>query len=70
MLHNTTLHRVRAARARAGLTQLQLALRTRLSLSTLRNAERGLFTTATISAIARALGVSVDELIGRKAGAP
>lgn len=70
MLQHTIHHPVRAARERAGLTQLELAIRTRLSLSTLRNAERGLSTKATLNAIARALSVSVDELTGRRAGAP
>jgi transcriptional regulator with XRE-family HTH domain len=59
-----------AARKRAKKTQLQLAVLTGLSLTTLRNAERGLSTGATLRRVARVLGVSVEELLGRKAGAP
>ena len=64
MQQNT--HPIRLARDRAGITQITLSLRSRLSLSTIRNAERGLATKSTLTAIARALGVSVDVVSGRK----
>lgn len=60
-------HPIRVARDRAGISQITLSLRAKLSLSTVRNAERGLATKATLTAIARALGVDVDTLTGRKA---
>jgi transcriptional regulator with XRE-family HTH domain len=57
---------IRIARDRADISQVTLCLRSRLSLSTIRNAERGLATKTTLAAIARALSVSVDTLTGRK----
>ncbi len=59
---------VQRARAQRGESQISLAQKSRRSLSTIRNAERGLATLATLQAIARVLGVTVDELTGRKAG--
>ena len=55
-----------SARLKAEITQVDLCRRARVSLSTLRNAERGIVTTSTLNKIARALGVSVDDLTGRK----
>ena len=60
---------VRRARERARLSQVQLAVRARVSLSTLRNAEQGLSTLRTLGALARALGLDVDSLTGRRAAA-
>lgn len=64
MLNNTTRrpNPVRAAREKAGITQFQLALRTELSLSTVRNAERGIGSVHTFAAIARVLRVEVYAL--------
>jgi hypothetical protein len=45
-----------------GWSQVQLAIRSRRSLSTIRNAEQGLATTGTLAAIAKALGVEVHVL--------
>lgn len=57
---------VRIARERTGITQVQVAIRSGLSLSTLRNAERGLATKRTLRLLARVFGVEVDALTGRK----
>ena len=59
---------IQLARHRAGISQVTLSLRARLSLSTIRNAEHGIATRSTLAAVARALGISVDELIGRRGG--
>jgi transcriptional regulator with XRE-family HTH domain len=69
-VNTKTASPIRAARTRAELTQVQLALCSDLSLTTIRNAERGIATRRTLRAIARVLGVSVDDLTGRKAAAP
>jgi transcriptional regulator with XRE-family HTH domain len=61
---------IRLARDRAGLDQIAVALRARISLSTLRLAERGIASTRTRAAIARALGIDVDALLGRKGEQP
>ncbi len=54
-----------------GLSQQVLATRAGLSIPRLAEAERyGAATTSTLNALARALRISVDELTGRKAGAP
>lgn len=55
-------NRVRAARLRAGLTQIDLALRAKISLATLYNAERGIATARTIGAIAAVLQVQPELL--------
>ena len=52
-----------SARLEAGLSQLTLCVRARVSLSTLRNAERGIVTHATLTKLSRALGVSLDLLV-------
>lgn len=58
-----------SARINAEFTQVELCRIARISLSTLRNAERGIVTTATLAKIARALNVPVDRLAGRSEGA-
>lgn len=63
MQQNT--HPIRLARDRAGFTQVTLSLRAGLSLSTIRNAERGIATRPTLAKIARVLGVGVDVLRNR-----
>jgi hypothetical protein len=60
---------IEEARTRAGLTKYRLAVRAGLSLNTTRLACQGIATTRTLNCVAKALGVSVDELAG-KAGAP
>src|SRR5437868_6830100 len=63
--------KLQAARQAAGLTQQQLCHQASLSFSTLTKIERGAIKAPsifTIQAIAMALGVSLDELIGHKAG--
>lgn len=62
---------VQVTRESRRISQFQLTLRTspRLSLSTVRLAERGLHSARTLRILARALGVTVDDLTGRKAGA-
>lgn len=59
---------IEEARIRAGLTKYRLAIRAGLSLNTVRIACQGIATTRTLNCVAKALGVSVDELTGRKAG--
>ncbi len=61
---------IEEARIRAGLTKYRLAIRAGLSLNTVRIACQGIATTRTLSCIAKVLDVSVDDLVGRKAGAP
>jgi transcriptional regulator with XRE-family HTH domain len=61
-MHNSNRNPVRLAREQAGLSQVQLAIRSRRSLSTIRNAEQGLATTQTLAAIATVLGVDVHTL--------
>lgn len=59
--------RLQAARQAAGLTQQQLCQRANLSFSTLTKIERGAIRAPsifTIQAIAGALGMSLDELVG------
>src|SRR3954451_23874589 len=59
--------RLQAARQAAGLTQQQLCHEANLSFSTLTKIERGAIKAPsifTIQAIATALGVSLDKLIG------
>lgn len=53
---------IRRAREAAGLSQVQVAVRTKLSISTVRNAEYGLYTTRTLAAIAKVVGVEVHVL--------
>jgi HAD superfamily hydrolase (TIGR01509 family) len=63
--------RLQAARQAAGLTQQQLCHQASLSFSTLTKIERGAIKSPsifTIQAIAGALGVSLDELVGHSAG--
>lgn len=66
VVHEKSKYPVRVARERAGLTQVQVAIRSRLSLSTLRNAERGLATKRTLRLLARVLSVGLDTLTERK----
>lgn len=66
MVQHNAGNPVRQARERAGLSQIQLSLKAKRSLSTLRNAEQGLATKATLAALARALGVPIDVLTGKK----
>lgn len=61
---------IEEARVRAGLTKYRLAIRAGLSLNTTRLACQGIATSRTLNCVAKALGVSVDELTGRKAGGP
>ncbi len=65
-----TSNPVRIARETAGKTQTQLAIITKLSLSTIRLAEQGLATTRTLGAIAKALGVEVHGLRATSAVQP
>lgn len=58
---------IRAARLQLGLTQIQLALRTRRSLSTIRLAERGVVSKSTLTSIAAVLNLPVDRLLGHDA---
>lgn len=60
-------NQIQAARRRAGIGRVQLAVRSGLSLSTIRTAEQGLATAKTLAAIAKALGVGVDRLKPREA---
>lgn len=65
--------RLQAARQAAGLTQQQLCHRANLSFSTLTKIERGAIKSPsifTVQAIAGAVGVSLDELIGAASPAP
>src|SRR5579871_1626352 len=60
--------RLQAARLAAGLTQQQLCHKANLSFSTLTKIERGAIKSPsifTIQAIAEALNLTLDELIGR-----
>ena len=67
-LHPGLGERVRHLRRRDGRSARLLSVQANISLNRLRDAEvHNLATTATLNAIARALGVSVDELTGRKA---
>ncbi len=62
-----TLARViEAARQSKRLTKYRLAVRSGLSLQTVRLACQGIATTRTRTLLARALGVDVDVLTGRK----
>lgn len=63
--------RLQAARQAAGLTQQKLCQQANLSFSTLTKIERGAIKAPsifTIQAIAGALGLSLDELVGHAAG--
>lgn len=59
--------KVKAARERAGLTQAQLAEAAAITDETISRLERGAFEPAlsTMVALADALGVGLDELLGR-----
>lgn len=59
---------IEGARIRAGLTKYRLAVRSGLSLQTVRMACQGIATMRTLNALARVLGVEVDVLTGRKGG--
>src|SRR5882672_1654197 len=64
---------LQAARQAAGLTQQQLCHQANLSFSTLTKIERGAIKSPsifTIQAIAGALGVGLDELIGQSTATP
>lgn len=57
---------LRAARAKAGLTQERLASESGVSLATIRNLEqghRGDPRLSTLTALARALGLTISELV-------
>ncbi|MBD3836035.1 helix-turn-helix transcriptional regulator [Brevundimonas sp.] len=58
--------RLKAARTAAGLTQAELAERTRLSRKTINTVENGVFTPSVVVALslARALGTTVEALFG------
>jgi len=60
---------IQGARIKAGLTKYRLAIRSGLSLGTVRLAEQGIASTRTLNALATALGLTVDELTGRRGGA-
>lgn len=65
--------RLQEARQQAGLTQQQLCHQANLSFSTLTKIERGAIKAPsifTIQAIAGALGVGLDELVGQAGAAP
>lgn len=68
MTPDTTTHvgsRLRALRDEAGLTQLQVAIRADLSPQQVSNYERGQgMRLKTAVALARALDVSLDKLVG------
>jgi len=55
--------RIDAARRAAGLDLYRLAIKARLGQSTVRLAARGVATQRTIEKLARALGVTVDDLV-------
>jgi transcriptional regulator with XRE-family HTH domain len=60
--------RLVSLRRASGLSQQVLATRAGISIPRLRDAERfGTATTETLNLVARALGVAVDALTGRKA---
>lgn len=65
-VRETLATNVRAARDRAGLSQAALAERCGVSTETISRVERGRFEPAmtTVVAIASALGVSIDGLVG------
>lgn len=56
---------IEEARKRAGLTKFRLAVRSGLSLQTVRTACQGIATVRTLALLARALGTTVDQLQGR-----
>lgn len=63
--------RVKELRNRQGLTLQVAATRGGTTPQTLVQLERhDLATTRTLNCVAKALGISIDELTGRKAGAP
>lgn len=53
---------IEAARVRAGLSKFKLAVRSGLSLGTVRLACSGLATTRTLAKLGAVLGVTVDEM--------
>ena len=59
---------VQQARTNGGHTQVETAVGSRVSLGTIRLAERGIITRRTAARLARFLGVEVDVLLGRKGG--
>lgn len=60
--------RLSALRVKSGLSQQVLATRAGISIPRLRDAERfGAATTETLNLLAKALGVTVDDLAGRSA---
>ena len=61
---------IAVARIAKGLTQIQLCLKAKVSLSTLRNAERGLATRATLTRLARVLSVPFEAIAKPRDGAP
>lgn len=60
---------IEEARKRAGLTKYRLAVRTGLSLGTVRLACQGIASLRTLNLLAMALGVEVDRLTSRRGGA-
>lgn len=67
MLQEPNTNPIRTARESKKWSQVELSIHSRVSLSTIRNAERGLATARTLRRLARALGVTVDDLTGRRA---
>lgn len=63
--------RAKTLRLERGLSQQVAATRAGMSMNRLRDLERyGLATVETVALLARALGVDVDVLTGRKGGTP
>lgn len=54
--------KVKNERIKAGMSQIDLALKAKVGLSTVRLAERGIVSTATLNAISSALGVPFAQL--------
>lgn len=60
--------RIKEFRKKSGLTQLQLAIKTGLAMTSIANLEQGVVkepSIQTMAKIADALGLSLDELFGR-----
>ena len=67
MTHDATMaERLETARQQAGITKWSLAVKSGLSLSSVRMAFQGVASTRTLTLICRVLGVSLDDIRGRK----